>query len=294
MGIINNLLGITECGSVHGELVDGMLELVHWFMVALGVGWTIFLIYVLTRFHHRRQAKAIYSGVQSHASSHIEVGVIIVELILLLGFAFPLWGQRVDDIPLNPDVQVRAIAQQYNWTFHYTGPDGRFGNTNPFYYSATNIAGIDPEDPNGKDDIVASELWAPVDKKIVIGVTSKDVIHNLALVRARIATDANPGSLNRIWFIPTMTGTSEIICGQLCGGGHGVMKGLMNIVSEKEYNEWLKEQNTFGATLTAGAAPAPAAPAPAPATTPAASPAAPAPVAPAPAAPAAAPAPATN
>lgn len=261
MGILNNLLGITECGSVHGELVDGMLELVHWFMVALGVGWSIFLVYVLTRYRRRRQEKAIYAGVQSHASSHIEIGVIIVELILLLGFAFPLWGQRVDDIPLNPDVQVRAIGQQYNWTFHYAGADGRFGNTNPFFYSGTNIAGIDPDDPNGKDDIIASELWAPVQKKIVVGVTSKDVIHNLALVRARVATDATPGTLNRVWFVPTITGKSEIICGQLCGAGHGVMKGVMNIVSEKDYEAWVKEQNTFGSTLAAPAAPAAPAPA---------------------------------
>ncbi|MEI6535709.1 MAG: cytochrome c oxidase subunit II [Verrucomicrobiaceae bacterium] len=261
MGILNNLFGITECGSVHGELVDGMLELVHWFMAALGIGWTIFLIYVFYRFNRRRNARASYAGVQSHASSHIEVGVIIVEIILLLGFAFPLWGQRVDDIPVNSDVQVRAIAQQYNWTFHYAGADGRFGNTSPFFYSSGNIAGIDPEDPNGKDDIVASELWAPLNKSVVVGVTSKDVIHNLALVRVRVATDANPGSMNRVWFVPTIAGKSEIICGQLCGAGHGVMKGLMNIVSEKEYADWLKEQNTFGASSAPAAAPAPAAPA---------------------------------
>jgi cytochrome c oxidase subunit II len=259
MGILNNLLGITECGSVHGELVDGMLELVHWFMLALGVGWSIFLAYVLWRYWQRNNPKASYAGVQSHASSHIEVGVIIVELILLLGFAFPLWGQRVDAIPANPDVQVRAIAAQYNWTFHYTGADGKFGRTDPYFYSGTNNAGLDPDDPNGKDDIIASELWAPLNKSVVVGVTSKDVIHNLALVRVRQATDANPGSLNRIWFVPTIPGESEIICGQLCGPGHGVMKGTMKIVSDKEFEEWLKEQNTFGGSATA----APAAPAPA-------------------------------
>lgn len=257
MGILNKLFGITECGSAHGEMVDGMLELVHWFAGALAVGWGIFMVYVLLKFRAGNHPKASYSGVQSHASSHIEIGVIIVEIILLMGFAFPLWGQRTDEIPVDADVQVRAIGQQYNWTFHYAGADGRFGKTSPYLYSGTNPAGIDAEDPNSKDDIVASELWVPVDKKIVIGVTSKDVIHNLALVRARIATDANPGQLNRIWFIPTIAGKSEIICGQLCGPGHGSMKGEMNIVSQDEYVAWLKEQNTFGA---AAAAP-PAAPA---------------------------------
>ncbi len=260
MGILNKLLGITECGSVHGELVDNLLELVHWFMLFLGIGWSVFVVFVLWRFNRRNHPKADYGGVQSHASSHIEIGVIVTEVVLLLGFAFPLWGQRTDDIPVGDDVvQVRAIAQQYNWTFHYAGADGRFGNTDPRNYSGSNNAGIDPDDPNGKDDIVVSELWVPLDKKIVVGVTSKDVIHNLALVRARVTTDAVPGQLNRVWFIPTLVGQSEIICGQLCGPGHGVMKGLMNIVSQKEYDAWVKEQNTFGAAAAAPATPTPAA-----------------------------------
>lgn len=266
--MLNELLGITKCGSVHGEVVDAMLEIVHWFMLVLGVGWTVFLVYVFARYHRRRNPKANYHGVRGHASSHIEVGVVIVEAILLLGFAFPLWGRQVDEIPVDADVQVRAIAQQYNWTFHYAGKDGRFGNTHPHFYSSKNNAGIDPDDPNGKDDLIANELWVPTAKKVVVGVTSKDVIHNLALKRARVATDATPGTLNRVWFIPTETGKSEIICGQLCGGGHGSMLGIMNIVTEKEYAEWLGEQTTFGSTLAAPpAAPAqadaaPAAPAP--------------------------------
>ena len=264
MGILNKFLGITELGSVHGELVDNLLELVHWFMLLLGIGWSLFLIYVLWRYNRRNNPKADYGGVQGHTSSHLEVAVIVMEVVLLLGFAFPLWGQRTDDIPVDADVQVRAIAQQYNWTFHYAGADGKFGNTNPYFYSSSNNAGIDPDDPNGKDDIIASELYVPIDKKIVVGVTSKDVIHNLALVRARVTTDANPGQLNRIWFIPTALGKSEIICGQLCGPGHGVMKGLMNIVSDKDYADWVKEQNTFGGTATPAPA-APGAPAAAPA-----------------------------
>ena len=258
MGILNKFFGITECGSVHGELVDNMLELVHWFMLVLGVGWTIFMVYVLLRYNKRRNPKANYVGVQGHATSHIEIGVIIVELILLLGFAFPLWAQRVDDIPLDADVQVRAIAQQYSWTFHYPGPDGRFGNTSPYFYSSNNPVGVDPNDPNGKDDVVASELYAPLGKKVVVGVTSKDVIHNFCLIRARITTDANPGSMNRVWFIPTLLGKSEIICGQLCGPNHGTMKGEMTVVDDKEFAAWLKEQNTVGAMAAAAAAPGPA------------------------------------
>ncbi len=245
MGTINRLLGIQECQSIHGEYVDGMLELVHWFMLALGVGWSIFLAYVLIRYRQRRNQQASHTGVKNHASTHLEVGVIITEIILLLGFAFPLWGQRVDDIPSDPDVQIRAVGQQFSWNFHYAGPDGKFGNTNPRFINSWNSVGIDPDDPNGKDDVLAGEMVLPIQGKIVIGVTSKDVIHNLAVKGARVATDATPGIVNRVWFIPTKIGESEIICGQLCGPGHSSMRAIMNVMSKQKYLEWLKEQTIF-------------------------------------------------
>ena len=77
MGFINKLLGIPEVGSEHGEMVDHMLELVHWIMTVLFVGWTLYLAYTLVRYYRKRHPRADYFGVRGHASSHIEIGVII-------------------------------------------------------------------------------------------------------------------------------------------------------------------------------------------------------------------------
>lgn len=303
MGILNKLTGIPEVHSEHGQMVDHMLELVHWFMLLLFVGWSIFLVITLWRGYHKRTPKANYHGVQSHASSHLEVGVIITEVILLLGFAFPLWANRVDEFP-DPDVRVNAWAEQFAWNFQYPGPDGKFGATDRFLISGQNPVGIDPEDPNGMDDVVTGSLVLPNRKKIEINVTSKDVIHNLALPVMRIAQDADPGKFTRMWFIPTKAGLSEIICGQLCGDAHGNMRSVMEIVSDqKKFDTWMSEQNAFrdspaGAKAwekiqAAQAAANPAGvPAAAPAV-PAAPQATPSPAAPAPAPAAPAPAPVT-
>jgi dipeptidyl aminopeptidase/acylaminoacyl peptidase len=105
-------------------MVDHMLELVHWIMLVLFVGWSIYLTIALIRFYRKRNPRADYTGVRGHASSHIEIGVIITEIILLLGFAFPLWATQVDQFP-QPDVRVNAWAQQFSWNFHYPGPDGK-------------------------------------------------------------------------------------------------------------------------------------------------------------------------
>jgi cytochrome c oxidase subunit 2 len=296
MGFLNKLLGIPKVGSAHGEMVDHMLELVHWVMLLLFIGWTIFLAVAIIKFHRRKNPRADYQGVRGHASSHIEVGVIITEVILLLGFAFPLWAIQVDRFP-NPDVRVNAWAYQFGWAFHYPGADGKFGTTNRFLITPDNPIGIDVEDPNAMDDFISSDLTLPKDKKIEIAVTSKDVIHNLALVSMRTATDADPGKVNRIWFIPIAEGKSEIICGQLCGPVHGNMKAILEVVpTQAAFDSWQKDQQPVRdkpfaaaavkklAPATEAVAPAPVAPAPAAPAAPATPESAPAP-APAPAAP---------
>lgn len=242
MGFINKLLGIPPVGSEHGEMVDHMLELVHWIMLVLFVGWSIYLTYTLIRYYRKRNPRADYTGVRGHASNHLEMGVIITEVILLLGFAFPLWATQVDRFP-DPDVRVNAWAQQFSWNFHYAGPDNKFGATNRFLITAENSIGLDVTDPNSLDDFITTDLVLPKGKKVEIAVTSKDVIHNLALVGMRTATDADPGKVNRMWFIPITSGDSEIICGQLCGPGHGNMKAMLKVMDTMEqFDGWQKEQ----------------------------------------------------
>jgi cytochrome c oxidase subunit 2 len=242
MGFINKFFGIPPVASEHGEMVDHMLELVHWIMLVLFVGWSLYLTYTLIRFYRKRQPRADYTGVRGHASSHLEMGVIITEIILLLGFAFPLWATQVDQFP-NPDVRINAWAEQFKWNFHYPGADRKFGTTNRFLISPDNPIGIDPYDPNSHDDFVTSDLVLPKGKKIEIAVTSKDVIHNLALVGMRASTDADPAKVNRIWFIPSLSGKSEIICGQLCGPSHGNMKAQLDVKETiGAFDGWQKEQ----------------------------------------------------
>ena len=74
-----DLMLVPEVTSAHGATVDAMDEFVHLFMAVLFVGWTLFFLYCLWRFWHKRNPKADYVGVRGHASTHIEVGVIIIE-----------------------------------------------------------------------------------------------------------------------------------------------------------------------------------------------------------------------
>jgi len=253
LALINEWLGLPELASEHGQMVDHMMEIVNWFMVALGLGWSAFLVYVFWRFREKKNQRADYGGVKSHASHHVEIAVVMVEAILLLGFAFPLWKKRVAEYPTGDDVvKVRAVGEQFAWTMHYAGVDGLFGATNPRLITGSNRVGLVEEDPNARDDfMVVNELILPKGKPIIVDVTSKDVIHNLALHPMRIAQDAIPGSSAHMWFRPTKTGEWDIICGQLCGAGHTAMKATLTVNEANEFAEWFagKSESSLQASI---------------------------------------------
>jgi cytochrome c oxidase subunit 2 len=263
---LNRLMGMPENASEHGYTIDHMLEFCHWFMLALAVGWSIFFVYTLWRFRAGKSPKADYYGVRTKASTHIEFMVVLIDVLLLIGFAVPLWSKRVLHFPTGDAVTVKVVGQQYLWNFHYPGPDGVFGRQDPTFISSSNPLGLDPSDPRGKDDIVSlNEMHVPVNHSVILEITSKDVIHSVAIQSMRIGQDAIPGSEIPIWFKPVKIGTYEIVCAQLCGSGHSGMRGTIVVDSDADYKSWLDSMAALNAPAPAPAAAAPAAPA-APAT----------------------------
>ena len=257
LALINEFLGQPPNASEHGYQIDHILEFSHWFMGALFVGWSLFFIFVLIRFRKGRHPAADHAGVRSGISTHLEFSVVLIEAVLLLGFAIPLWAKRVNEFPPTKDaILVHAVGQQFNWNFHLPGPDGQFGRRDVGFVTNSNPLGLDPNDPAGKDDLVTlGELHVPVDRPVIIELSSKDVIHNFCLPHMRIAADAIPGSLIPMWFKPIKTGTYEVVCGQLCGLGHYGMKGTLVVDTPEDYQAWLKERAELAGTQNA---PAPA------------------------------------
>ncbi|HEY5892291.1 MAG TPA: cytochrome c oxidase subunit II [Chthoniobacterales bacterium] len=241
LALINELLGIPPAASEHAPLVDNMLEFAHWFMLVLFVGWFTYFVYALWRFRKSKNPKASYHGVKTKVSTHVEVGVVMIEAVLLLGFALPIWSARVNEFPGEGAVHVRAYGQQFLWNFWYPGPDGVFGKRSNEFVSGSNPVGLDKNDQAAKDDrVLAGAMRLPVNRAVIIELTSKDVIHNASFANFRIAHDAIPGSLVPIWFTPNKLGDFEIICGQLCGNGHYSMKATVTIEPAADFNAWVK------------------------------------------------------
>lgn len=240
------VLGLPQLASANGKAVDDLMVYVHWLMLALFVGWIIYFGYVLWRFSAARNPKADYEGSKSSIPKYTEIAVVVVEAVLLLGIAVPLWGKNVQQFPKPEDATViQIVAQQFAWNVRYPGLDGKFGRQDMSLVTADNVFGVDPNDPAGKDDIqLLNDIHVPVNKPVLIYLSSKDVIHSLKLVAMRVTQDAIPGLRFPVTFTPTTIGRYQIECAQLCGPGHAAMSGgFVTVESEADYKAWLASKS---------------------------------------------------
>jgi cytochrome c oxidase subunit II len=250
-------LSLPVAASAHAGEVDRIMALVHWLMVVLFVGWSIFFVYVLFRFRSGAHPKADYRGVRGGWSNWVEGGVLIAEIVLLAFFSIPFWTRNVDAAPPQETqaTVVRVVAEQFAWNVHYPGADGKFGRTDIKLVSADNPLGLDRNDADAKDDLTdINQLHVPVNRPVLVHLTSKDVIHSFGLYEMRIKQDAVPGLEIPVWFVPTVTTAEmrtrtgkadfdyEIACSQLCGLGHFRMRGYVVVQSDAEYAAWTAEQ----------------------------------------------------
>jgi cytochrome c oxidase subunit 2 len=240
-------LGMPTAASAHASQVDEIMALVHWLMLVLFVGWSIFFTYVLVKFRRSRHPVANYHGVRGWWSNLIEGGVLVAEVVLIAFFSVPVWSSRVDALPSeNEAVVVRVIAEQFSWNIHYPGADGRFGRTDVTLVDPDNPIGLDRDDPAGMDDITTiNQLNLPIGKPILVFLSSKDVVHSFALPQMRVKQDAIPGIVQPVWFTATATGEWNIACSQLCGLGHAQMRGIYTIQSEDDFDAWLEEEAAY-------------------------------------------------
>ena len=241
------LLGLPPQASAHAADVDQLIVLLHWMMAILFVGWGAFFLYTLVRFRQSANPKADYTGVKSHNSSYLDVVLALVEAVLLIGFAIPAWATRVNQLPAEGEATVvHVVAKQFEWHIHYPGPDGMFGRTAIELITPTNAIGLDRSDPAAADDLATiNQFNMPVDKPVIVHLSTQDVIHSFAIAELRVKQDVIPGQEIPVWFVPTLTGNFEINCSQLCGLGHYRMRGFVSIQTESEFQDWFAEEIAF-------------------------------------------------
>jgi cytochrome c oxidase subunit 2 len=222
--------------------VDEQFHRTLWVAGALFVLTQLALAFAVMQFRDKGRPARFLSG-----NNTLEILCTLAALGLFLGLGtmgHQAWaGVRYT----NPDarsLQVEVTGMQFQFQFRYPGPDGKFGKLDPSQISADsgNSIGIDATDPAGKDDIVTSTLAVPINRPVELLIRSQDVIHDFFVRELRLQQDAVPGLIVPVHFTADQIGRYDIVCTQLCGLGHQKMHAFLEVMSQGDFDNFLKQQ----------------------------------------------------
>lgn len=231
--------------------IDDTLSITFWITGTVFAAVVLFMAYCVYRFRHKEGTKAAYEPERRKLESWLTI-VTALGVTAMLAPGLVVWSHFIN-VPDDAS-EVEVFAQQWQWSYRLPGKDGKLGTSNARLVSPDNPLGIDPNDPNSKDDVIvnAADLHLPVGKPVKMLLRSIDVLHDFYVPEFRARMDMVPGMVTYFWFTPTRTGTFEVLCAELCGVGHAFMRGAVQVDTEQDYTAWLQQQSTF-AQLTAPA-----------------------------------------
>jgi cytochrome c oxidase subunit II len=229
--------------SSDARAVDHQYQLTLWLTGVLFVVTQLALAFFVLRFRDRGQRARFFVG-----NNTLETFWAAVAVVLFLGLGAvgrKAWAEVRYTGPEAGSIQVEVTGMQFQFVFRYPGPDGKFGRLDPALISADtgNPLGTDPNSPEGRDDIVTSgTLAVPVGRPVELLIRSQDVIHNFFVRELRLQQDAVPGLVVPVHFTPDRIGKYDIVCTQLCGLGHQKMHAFLQVMSESDYENFLRQQ----------------------------------------------------
>lgn len=224
--------------------IDDTIIITFWVTGVVFIGILLFMAYCVFRYRHREGKRAAYEPENAKLEWWL-TGLTTVGVAVMLTPGLFVWNQFVT-VP-EEAAEFEVLGQQWQWSFRYPGKDGVLGTSDSRNVSGENPFGLNPNDPNGHDDILieGDDLHLPVNRPVKALLRSIDTLHDFYVPEFRAKMDLVPGMVTYFWFIPTRTGTFDVLCFELCGVGHHAMRGYVVVEEESEFQAWLEEQETF-------------------------------------------------
>jgi cytochrome c oxidase subunit II len=235
--------------STHGHLIDEQMSET---MAEAGIAFLaaqFLLAFFIWQFSNRGP-NAKLKNFPGGATGLVVAAVLVVGIeVLALGvFGVKAWADVYLDPPSANAMPIQVQAGQFAYYFRYPGPDGTFGPAHAQLINegSQNFFGLDPEhDTDSRDDIVTAEMAIPVNKEIHLFMHAKDVGHSFFVRELRVQQDFVPGLDVSLHFTATKVGKYEIVCTQLCGLGHYNMKAYLYVLSQADFDDWIKKEQAM-------------------------------------------------
>jgi cytochrome c oxidase subunit II len=186
---------------------------------------TTFLLYSVWKFR-ARPGDEDRDGPPLHGNTMLEILWTIIPTVIVVAFAVAAGIVLVRNEKTYPnEMVVKVHAQQFAWTFTYA---------------------------NGvKSAVLVLEKGRPTQFDITSDV--HDVIHSFYVPQFRVKSDAVPGLITHTYATPTRVGTYTLICTELCGPGHSLMRAVVRVMSATDFKAWLATMKSQQSTTSGGA-----------------------------------------
>ena len=205
-----------EGASTQAGPIDHLYDVLIWSSVPIFVVVTMIVLFSVWKFKMRPGEEQL-DGPPIHGNTRLEViwtAIPAIILVLLCSYAWVVLND-IEEAQAN-EMRINVVGQQFAWTFEYPQ------------------AGAKP--------IKSTQLYLPVDRPVRFYVKALDVIHDFWVPAFRMKVDAVPGIETRYRVTPNKVGNFPVVCAELCGLGHAVMRSQARVVTSAAFNTWLAEQ----------------------------------------------------
>ena len=193
------------------EGIDLTFWLATWICIAIFAVVAAVIGYAFLKFRVRPDDDSDGPPIHGHTGLEIAWTAVPFLLVIVLGVTSAVVLAQNGKARGGHANLVSVTAQQFAWSF---------------------------EHPNGVSD---GTLRIPVGRSTVLSLHARDVIHSFWVPEFGQKQDAVPGIETRLVITPKRTGTFPVICTELCGLGHSLMRSRVIVMSEQEYERWLRE-----------------------------------------------------
>jgi len=204
--------------SVEGEKIDTLYDVLMVCSVPMFVLVATVVVYSVIRFR-MRPGQELMDGPPIHGNTRLEVfwtALPAIMLVSLCSYAYATLHTIEKDQPGQMKIQV--TGEQFAWSYVY------------------------PEAPGGKP-VASDQLYVPVGRQIEFDVKADDVIHDFWVPAFRMKIDAVPGITTNVKMTPDKLGQYPVVCAELCGYGHALMRSTVHVVSQSQFDAWLAKQS---------------------------------------------------
>jgi cytochrome c oxidase subunit II len=236
-GLIASAIGIAaglaiewfpEQASTQAGPIDHLYDVLIWTSVPVFVTVTIIVLFSVRNFKMRPGEEQL-DGPPIHGNTRLEViwtAIPAIVLVVLCSYAWVVLND-IEEAQAN-EMRINVVGQQFAWTFEYPQSGGK--------------------------PIKSTQLYLPNDRPVRFYVKALDVIHDFWVPAFRMKIDAVPGIETKYRITPNRLGTYPVVCAELCGLGHSVMRSTAHVITPAKFNAWIAEQKAPAKAAAGGEA----------------------------------------